>query len=136
MPTLNSKALFISHTWSRNQPQWKKVVDWFEHEPDFAWKNCSLPDPGVLPDKTSTGLSQEMTRQIAAAQAVIILSDMYAENRAWIDYEIKEAKRLHKFIIGVAPLERGSAPKTLVEAADLMVGGTSTSVVGTVRYLV
>lgn len=136
MSTPDTKSLFISHTWTHNQPQWKKVVDWFETEPDFQWKNCSLPDTDKLADRSSSTLSSEMSRQIASAQAVIILSDLYAANSDWIDYEISEAKRMHKFIIGVAPLDQGNAPRKLVEAADLMVGSSRASLVGTVRFLV
>jgi len=136
MTNSDTKTLFISHTWTHDHPQWKKVVGWFETEPDFRWQNCSLPDPDNLADRSSTALSREMTRQIAAAQAVIILSDLYAANSEWIDYEISEARRMHKFIIGVAPLDQGNTPRKLIEAADLMVGSSRASVVGTVRFLV
>jgi hypothetical protein len=136
MSSTNSKAIFISHTWTRNQPHWKKVVEWFEMEPDFSWKNCSCPDTEALTDISSRALSEEMTRQIASAQAVIILSEMYAANSGWVDYEISEAKRMKKFIIGVAPLEQGRIPGKIREAADLVVGGSRISLIGTVRVLV
>ena len=136
MTSSNAKTLFISHAWTRNQPQWKQVVDWLEQEADFPWENCSHPDAETLPDRSSRTLSAEMSRQIASAQAVIILSELYAANSEWLDYEIDEAKRMHKFIIGVAPLNQGSVPRKIRESADLVVGGSSASVVGTVRYLV
>ncbi|MBI5430451.1 MAG: TIR domain-containing protein [Nitrosomonadales bacterium] len=132
----NTKSIFISHTWSQNQQCWKKVVGWLESDPDFAWKNCSSPDTSALPDRTSKSLSEEITRQIASAQAVIILSEMYAANSDWIDYEISEAKRLRKFIIGVAPLEQGSIPHKIREASDLMVSGHSSSLLSMVKYIV
>ena len=135
MSTSNTKSLFISHTWTCNQPHWEKVVGWLEQEPDFSWRNCSCPDPQSLPDKSSRALSAEMTRQIASAQAVIILSETYAANSAWVDYEISEAKRMNKLIIGVAPLEHGRTPKKIRESADLMVGGSSASLVGTIKIL-
>lgn len=136
MSSTNAKTLFISHAWARDQQPWKQVVDWFEKEPGFSWQNCSCPCPEALADKSSRALSEEMTRQIASAQAVIILSEMYAANSGWIDYEISEAKRMRKFIIGVAPLAQGSAPREIQEAADLMVSGSSASLIGTVRFLV
>lgn len=132
---LTSKSLFISHAWSSKQPQWEKVVGWFESEPGFSWRNCSCPDAEALPDKSSRALSEEMTRQIASAQAVIILSEMYAANSVWVDYEISEAKRLKKLIIGVAPLEHGRIPGKIRESADLISGGSSSSLVNTVKFL-
>lgn len=136
MSVSSTKSLFISHTWSQNQQYWNKVVGWLESDPDFAWKNCSCPDTVALPDRTSKSLSEEITRQIASAQAVIILSEMYAANSDWIDYEISEAKRLKKFIIGVAPLEQGAIPQKIREASDLMVSGHSSSLLGMVKYIV
>lgn len=136
MPAPNTKSLFISHAWNQNQPCWEKVVEWLATEPEFSWKNCSCPNPALLPDRSSRALAREITRQIASAQAVIILSEMYTANSNWIDYEISEAKRMGKFIIGVAPLEHGSVPAKIKEAADLLVGGSSISLIGTVRYLV
>jgi hypothetical protein len=135
MSGTNAKTLFISHAWTRN-PQWEKVVGWLEKDADFSWRNCSCPNPGALNDHSSRALSEEMTRQIASAQAVIILSEMYAANSDWIDYEINEAKRMYKFIIGVAPLEHGGVPRKIRDAADLVVGGSSSSLIGTVRFLV
>ncbi len=44
-----------------------------------------------------------MTRQISPAQVVIIVGGMYAARSDWIDYEISEARRMNKTIIGVAP---------------------------------
>jgi len=136
MSNPNIKSLFISHTWIQNQQSWKKVVGWLENDPDLAWQNCSCPDPAGLPDKSPKTLANEITRQIASAQAVIVLSEMYAANSDWVDFEIREAKRMNKFIIGVAPLERGRIPKKIQDAADLMAGGYSSSLISIVKYMV
>ena len=136
MSNLNTKSLFISHAWSQNQQPWKKVVGWFESDPGFSWTNCSCPDTSVLRDKSSKSLTDEIIRQIASAQTVIILSEMYAANSEWVDFEISVAKRMKKFIIGVAPLERGKMPKKLQEAADLTVGGHSSSLLNMVKFIV
>ena len=136
MSSPNTKSLFISHVWNKNQPSWRKVVEWFESEPNFSWKNCSHPDLGILPDRSTRYLTWEVSRQIASAQAVIILSEVYAANSAWVDYEISEAKRMKKFIIGVAPLEHGKVPRKIRESADLMVGGSSSSLLNMVKLVV
>jgi len=77
-----------------------------------------------------------MSRQIASAQAVIIISEMYTANSGWIDYEISEAKRMNKLIIGMAPLTQGNIPGKIRDSADLLAGGSSSSLIGTVKYLV
>lgn len=132
MPELKSRTLFISHAWAYDDYYWK-LVEWFNTAPNFVWKNCSVPNHDALPDKTSRGLSDGMTRQIAVAQGVIILAGMYASYSGWIDYEIKEAKRMNKVIIGVKPWGAERIPANVQNAATVMVGWNSASIIQAVR---
>ena len=77
-----------------------------------------------------------MTRQINPAQGVIILAGMYAAYSDWIEYEIKEAQRLDKIIIGVKPWGQEKIPTIVQDAAHIMVGWNSASVISAVRELV
>ncbi|MHB8200431.1 MAG: TIR domain-containing protein [Acidithiobacillus sp.] len=95
MPSSKSRMIFISHAWAYST-HYHKVSEWFNAAPNFIWKNCSVPSHDALPDKTSKGLSEGMTRQISPAQGVIILAGMYAAHSDWIDYEIQEAVRMKK----------------------------------------
>lgn len=137
MPHLKPRMIFISHAWAYSSHYWT-VYNWFEQAPNFFWKNCSVPSHDALPDKTSKGLSDAMTRQINPAQAVIILGGMYAAHSDWIDYEIKEAKRMKKVIIGVRPWAQIRVPVNVQEAAEesgRMVGWNSASIIQAVRDL-
>ena len=100
MPLLKNRILFISHAWSYNEHYWT-LVNWFNEEPNFSWSNCSVPSHDSLPDKTSAGLSAGMRRQIAPAQAVLVLGGMYAAHSKWIDYEIEMAWNEGKGLVGV-----------------------------------
>ncbi len=75
MPILKNRMIFISHAWQYNTHYWT-LVNWFNEEPNFSWKNCSVPSHDALPDKASTGLSTGMTRQINPAQIIILLGGM------------------------------------------------------------
>jgi MTH538 TIR-like domain (DUF1863) len=132
MPELKTRTLFISHAW-RHSEHYSKIVQWFEEAPNFLWKNCSVPSDDALPDKTSKGLSDGMTRQISPAQGVIILAGMYAAHSAWIDFEINQAVRMGKVIIGVKPWGQERVPSNVQNAATVMVGWNSQSVIGAVR---
>src|SRR5258708_1773155 len=99
MPYLKNRMIFISHAWGYSDHYWT-LVRWFNAEPNFSWRNCSVPSHNSLPDKTSKGLSVGMSRQISPAQVVLILGGMYAAHSDWIDYEISEAQRMNKTIIG------------------------------------
>jgi len=132
MPELKTRMLFISHAWSYSA-HYEKLVEWFNHEPNFNWKNCSVPKYDSLPDKTSAGLSAGMTRQISPAQGVIILSGMYAAYSGWIEYELQEAQRMGKVIIGVKPWGAERIPLSVQNAAKVMVGWNSASIIQAIR---
>ncbi|MFH1095920.1 MAG: TIR domain-containing protein [Candidatus Desantisbacteria bacterium] len=133
MPTLKNRMIFISHAWSYNQHYWT-LVHWFNEESNFSWSNCSVPSHDALPDKTSKGLSEGMTRQISPAQVVVILGGMYASYSAWIDYEISEAKRMNKVIIGVKPWGQERVPLSVQNASICpVVGWNRSSIIQAIR---
>lgn len=132
MPELKTRMLFISHAWNYDAHYWK-LVEWFNEAPNFSWKNCSVPNHDALSDKTSAGLSAGMTRQISVAQGVIILGGMYAAYSGWIDYEIQEARRMGKVIIGVKPWGAERVPLNVQNAATVMVNWNSSSIIQAVR---
>lgn len=132
MPTLKTRMLFISHAWAYDEHYWR-VVEWLNKAQNFEWKNCSVPNHDSLPDKTSRGLSEGMTRQIAVAQGVIILAGMYAAYSGWIDYEINESIRMKKTIIGVKPWGAERIPVNVQQSATIMVGWNQDSIINAVR---
>ncbi|MBU1219431.1 TIR domain-containing protein [Myxococcota bacterium] len=133
MPTLKNRMIFISHAWAYTH-HYNKIVEWLDNAPNFSWSNCSVPSHDGLPDKTSIGLAQGMTRQINPAQVVLILGGMYAAHSEWIEYEISEALRLQKIIIGIKPWGQERVP-TIVQNASIcdMVGWNSTSIIQAIR---
>jgi len=125
--------IFISHAWSRTD-HYDKIVEWFDNASNFSWKNCSVPSTNSLQDSTSKGLSEGMTRQINPSQVVVVLGGMYAAYSDWIDYEIQEAQRMEKPIVGVKPWGQERIPKVVKDASWCEpVGWNSTSVVAAVR---
>lgn len=133
MPILKNRIIFISHAW-RYSEHYNTVVRWFNEEPNFSWNNCSVPSDDALPDKTSKGLSAGMTRQINPAQVVIILGGMYAAHSDWINYEISEAQRLNKVVIGVRPWGQERVP-IVVQNASICepVGWNRSSIIQAIR---
>ena len=133
MPNLKNRMIFISHAWSYDQ-QYSTIVEWLNSENNFSWSNCSVPSTNALPDKTSVGLSRGMTRQINPAQVVLIIGGMYAAHSDWIDYEISEAQRLNKTIIGITPWGQQRIPLNVQNASTCpMVGWNKASVIQAIR---
>lgn len=133
MPQIKNRQVFISHAWQYSN-HYDKVCEWLDEANNFTWRNCSVPSTNALPDKTSAGLSKGMTRQINPSNVVLILGGMYAAHSAWIEYEISEAQRLNKVIIGITPWGQERVP-TIVQEASVcpMVGWNRASVIQAIR---
>lgn len=132
MPTLKTRNLFISHAWSYDAA-YNTVVSWLNSEPNFLWRNYSVPSHDMCEEKTLSGLKLCLTRQISPASGVIVISGMYAAYSDWIDYEIDEAVRLGKIIIGIKPWGQERVPLKIQNAATVMVGWNSASLISAVR---
>ncbi len=60
---------------------------------------------------------------------------MYAAHSEWIDYEMDEAVRMGKSIIGVRPWGQERMPQKLQNIADKIVGWNRSSIIQAVRDL-
>lgn len=132
MPSLKTRRLFISHAWSYSS-HYNKIVEWFDDEPNFEWMNYSVPSTGGCSETTEKGLEECLTRQMSPAQGIIVLAGMWAAHSGWIDYEIDEAVRMGKTIIGVRPWGQERTPVKVTNNADVMVNWNSASIITAVR---
>jgi len=129
---MRTRNLFISHAWSYDDKYWT-IVKWLTDAPYLFWKNYSVPSHDSCSEKTNIGLKRCLTRQMSPAQGIIIIAGMYAAYSDWIDYEIDEALRMGKSIIGVKPWNQQRTPVRIQNAATIMVGWNSASVINAVK---
>jgi hypothetical protein len=129
MPALKTYDLFISHAWSYNE-EYKRMVDFLRDAPNFKWRNYSVPEHDPLPNSK---LKERLYNQIKPVNAVIILSGMYVAYSDWIQTEIDIAKGFSKPIIGVKPWGQQMVPRAVQDAADVIVGWNTDSIVGAIR---
>lgn len=123
--------LFISHAWHRSE-HYKKVVEWLD-DSNITYRNYSVPEENPLHSGNKTKLKEDLTAQIRPASCIIILSGMYAAHSEWIEYEINEAVRMGKYIIGVRPWGQERVPVIVQNNADVMVGWNSASVINAIK---
>jgi hypothetical protein len=135
MPELKIRNLFISHAWEYSS-DYNTVVKWLDDESNFCWKNYSVPSHDACAEKTKSGLKNCLTRQISPASGIIIISGMYAAYSDWIDYEIDEAVRLGKTIIGLKPRGQEKIPQKIQNNATEMVNWNSASLISAIRRLI
>ena len=100
MPQLYPYRLFISHAWGYND-EYYKLEKMLVAYPNFEFRNYSVPEHDSF--DTGASLTKKLLDRMNPAQVVIVLAGMYATHSKWIQFEIDEAKRLKKPIIGVKP---------------------------------
>ena len=123
--------LFISHAWHRSE-HYNKIVEWLD-DSEIEYKNYSVPEDDPLDVKTKKALKESLTNQISPSSCVLILAGMYAAHSEWIEYEINEAVRMGKYIIGVKPWGQEKIPIIISNNANVMVGWNQTSVIDAIK---
>lgn len=125
--------LLISHSW-HYEDHYKKVVSWLDDGlGEKEWKNLSVSADNPLDTQTDAELKRALSSRIRLSSAIIVLAGMYAAYSKWIDYEIEEATRMDKVIIGVRPWGQERVPKKISDNATVMVGWRKDSVVNAVK---
>ena len=135
MPYLHNHKLFISHAWKYSD-RYKRAVQFLNDASNFSWSNFSVPEDDSYPRMSDVELTEAMRRQIRPVQCVVIVSGMYVNHSAWIQFEMDFAKSLGKPILGIKRWGEQRTPQSVVNCADEMVAWNSSSIVAAIRRLV
>ncbi len=132
MPQLYPYRIFISHAWAYNEEYYRleKLLNDYSY---FDYRNYSVPQHDPL--ETKARLKQKLTDQINPVQVVVVLAGMYAAHSEWIQYEIEEAQRLYKPIIGVRPWAQERVPQIVQNSARVIHGFNAGPIVESIREL-
>ena len=128
------RTLFISHSW-RYSERYEKMVHLLDARPYFNFKNSSIPESKAFFGFNNAQLAEQLRRQIAPAQCVIIIGGMWTSYSGWIQFEINEAIRMQKPILGVRPRSAKVMPRAVVDAADSVVNWNKDSIVSGIRAI-
>jgi len=97
----NPIRVFVSHVFSEH-PDYFRVFEYLESSPNFFYTNCS--DVTKMPTTGGKAAVKDALReQIAAAEAVVIISSMYSESREWIAYQMDVADANELPLIALEP---------------------------------
>jgi len=132
MPQLYPYRLFISHAWAYND-EYYRLEKLLNEYPNFDFRNYSVPEHD--PFETTDQLATKLLDQMKLSQVVLVLAGMYAAYSDWIQYEINEAKRLAKPIIGVKPWGQERVPQAIQDAAKVVHGWNVGPIVDSIRAL-
>ena len=132
MPALKTYDLFISHAWTYNA-EYERLVKMLNDAPNFKWRNYSVTKQDPLDVNNDTKLTEALKRQIGPVNCVLILAGMYVNHRKWIKKEITIAQNLNKPIVGIRPWGQQRTPIEVQQAANVMVGWNTSSIVQAIR---
>lgn len=132
MPTLHRYRLFISHAWHRHEG-YDRMVQFLDTAPLFIYSNYSVPQHRAYIGMNNIQLMEQLKNQIRPVEAVIILGGIYVSYSGWIQAEIDFAKSIGKPIIGVTPWGAQRMPQAVTNAADIIVGWNTSSIVNAIR---
>lgn len=92
----NPVRVFVSHAFEPSN-DYHRVFEYLESSHNFYYRNCSDPTPPASGGREA--MKEELRRQIALAEVVIVPSALYARQREWIDFQLHCAKGLDKPVI-------------------------------------
>ena len=132
MPSFACKKILISHSW-HYESQYSTIVAWLNNTSYFKWSNHSVSADKPLNTKTKQQLREELSQQIRGCNAIIVVAGMYTYYSEWINYEIDEALRMKKPIIGIKPWGNQRMPTKIQQNATVLIGWNSSSLISAIR---
>jgi MTH538 TIR-like domain (DUF1863) len=132
MPQLYPYRIFISHAWSYNE-EYYRLVRLFDESPNFEYRNYSVPEHDPL--ETKQRLASKLLDQLNPVQVVVILAGMYAAHSDWIKFEIENARRMGKPIVGVKPWGQERVPQIVQDNSAAIHGFNAAPIVASIRQL-
>lgn len=132
MPELHRYRLFISHAW-RYHDDYDRIVDLLDNASNFIYANYSVPRDDKFDRMSTSELKDELRDQIRPTECVLILAGLYVSYSEWIQFEIDFAKQGMKPIVGVQPWGSSRTPSAVSQAANIIVGWNTSSIVQAIR---
>lgn len=125
--------IFISHAWKYDE-HYKTVVQWLDNS-GILYSNYSVPQHDPVDANNDFNLKIALINQIAPSSIVLIIAGMYAAYSKWIEYEINEAVRMGKTIVGIEPWGQQRIPAIILNNSTTTVGWNSNSVINAIKTL-
>lgn len=132
MPALREYKLFISHAW-RHSEDYNRLVQFLRDAPNFEFQNLSVPSHAGIDADDTDELKKLLRNQMRPANVFLVIGGMYAAHSDWIDFEIDFSNYIGRPIIGIYPWGSERMPRVIQDAADVMVGWSTKTIVEAIR---
>lgn len=131
---MNTKRLFISHSWSYSEP-YNSIVNLLNNRPYFSWTNYSVPENKAFGHMADRKMKEELRQQIRPVHCVIIIGGMWTNYSDWIQFEMDFAESIGKPILGVRPRGAQVMPAAVTKKSSEIVNWNSDSIVAGIRKI-
>ncbi len=137
---MTANHIFISYGYN-NTAAYYTVEKWLNEAmktAGFSWVNCSAPND-IEPDSSDDNADRildinNMTEQIAKSSILIVVSDMYHQNKKFIDFQIDTAKHAGKYIIALRRWRNlKPVPRKILKNADEIVNLCCTELINSIN---
>jgi antiphage defense system Thoeris ThsB-like protein len=125
--------LFLCHAWEYDD-DYDRLVRLLNNSVGFHWRNLSVPSNDRIHEAVGQReISEALVHYIRQADCVLICAGMYCAYREWIQAEMDFATALQKPIIGVELWGQERTPSEVRDAARVIVGWNTESIVAAIR---
>lgn len=132
MSEKNPIRIFVTHAFSAHE-DYLRVFEYLEAASNFFYLNCSAPDRAPATGGKEA-LREELRNQIKTAEAVLVTSSLYLQNRDWMTYQMDVAQAMELPMIALEPFGGlGKVPDEIQKRAAEIVGWNERSIVDAVR---
>lgn len=130
--------LFISHSWEYSDA-YEKLIELLDNKPYFSYNNHSVPKNDPIHNAPyDYQLYNAIKNKINGTHVILIMAGVYSSHSKWIDKEIKIAQEefiTAKPIIAIEPWGSQRTSQKVKDAADIIVGWNTDSIVSAIREL-
>lgn len=132
MSEKNPIRVYVTHAFEEHE-DYHRVFEYMEAASNFFYINCSNPHE-VPATGGKEALREALRNQIKGAEAVLVLSALYIENRDWVTYQLDVAQASDLPIIAIEPFGgMRDVPPDVAKRAAEVVGWNDRSIVDAVR---
>lgn len=128
----NPIRLFVTHLYAPDESYFR-VFEYLESSPNFFYLNLATPEKPPR-SKEKEAIREDLRRQMADAEIVVVLSSLYERDPVLIEYQALYAQSCDRPLILMEPFgtETKVSPK-LREMADEVVGWNGRDMADAIR---
>ena len=124
--------VFVTHAWELGD-DYLRVFEYLESARNFYYRNCSTPDKPPA-DSSVEGRREDLRRQINAAEVVVALGSLTAQQGELLVFQVNYAKASDKPLVLLSGFGRELViPRYISQLADESVGWDERALVDAIR---